>query len=313
VSDEALRSRPFWTGDGGPSASLLQALALQPGVEELARLVAAALCERTGCARASLLLPRAGSSIVVDRAGAGAWFDLEDAPPALALALETGQAVVVGDLSGLLGSPRGAASALMVPLMLGEVCIGLLAGWADARLVEVAADGRAWSEALAAGATLALCALWGGADAALAGCVTKPSAHGADHALAPPELLAAELRHLHPGDAIAVLGLQDMESTELARILSSLVRESDVAAEIAPDTVVLLLRHCNQAGAELVLDRVHRALGSTPVQWGVAVAEEGDRGHDLLQRVRAGLSVSGPPCHPLLRPFGTTRPHVPPA
>jgi hypothetical protein len=275
-------------------------------VDELARLVAGAICERSGCSRASVLLPRQGSPILVDRAGAGVWLDLEDAPPALALSLETGQAVVVGDLTGLAGSPPRAASALVVPLMLGEVCIGLLAGWSGSSPLEVPAEVRAWSEALAAATTLALSALWGGADAALAGSVTKPAPPGADRSLAPPELLAAELRRLHQGDAIAVLALQDAATHDVARILAGLVRESDVAAEIGPDTVVLLLRRCTEAGAELVLDRLHRAVGSTPVQWGVAVADEGERGHDILERVRAGLSVSGPRAHPLLRPFGTT-------
>ena len=280
VSDDAPWRRPHWTGDGGPSASLLQALALRPGVDELARLVAGALCERTGCPRASLLLPRRGSPIVVDRAGTGAWLDLEDAPPALALSLETGQAVVVGDVSGLVGPPPTAASALVAPLLLGEVCVGLLVAWADTRV---------------------------GADAVLASCVTKPGVSVTDRALASPELLAAELRRLQRGDAIAVLAIEEGTAAATAAILAGLVRESDVAAEVAANTVVLLLRHCTEAGAELVLDRVHRAVGETPVRWGVAVAEEGDRGGDLLDRVRAGLSVSGPRAAALPRPFGTTR------
>jgi len=304
VSDDAAWRRPHWTGDGGPSACLLQALALRPGVDELARLVAGALCERTGCPRASLLLPRRGSPIVVDRAGTGAWLDLEDAPPALALSLETGQAVVVGDVSGLVGPPPTAASALVAPLLLGEVCVGLLVAWADTRVVDVSAHVRAWMEGLAAATTLAL---WGGADAVLASCVTKPGVSVTDRALASPELLAAELRRLQRGDAIAVLAIEEGTAAATAAILAGLVRESDVAAEVAANTVVLLLRHCTEAGAELVLDRVHRAVGETPVRWGVAVAEEGDRGGDLLDRVRAGLSVSGPRAAALPRPFGTTR------
>ena len=289
-------------------------MALQPGVDELARLVAGALCERTGCHRASLLLPRRGSPILVDRAGAGAWLDLGDAPPALGLSLETGQAVVLGGVSALVGPPVRACSALVAPLMLGGVCVGMLAAWSESPSLEVQAEVRGWTEALAGATTLALSALWGGTEAVLAACVTRPEPPGADRALASPELLAAELRRLQRGDAIAVLAMEDGAASAMTAILAGLVRESDVAAEVAPDTVVLLLRHCSEAGAELVVDRVHRAVGEEPVRWGVAVAEEGDRGQDLLDRVRSGLSVSGPRAHPLPRPFGTTRARpVPPA
>jgi len=289
-------------------------MALQPGVDELARLVAGALCERTACHRASLLLPRRGSPILVDRAVAGAWLDLEDAPPAVALALETGQAVVLGDVQALVGPPVRARSALVAPLMLGQVCVGLLAAWSESPCLEVQAEVRGWTEALAGATTLALAALWGGTDAVLAACVTRPAPAGADRALASPELLAAELRRLQRGDAIAVVAMEDGAASAMAAILAGLVRESDVAAEVAPNTVVLLLRHCSEAGAELVVDRVHRAVGEAPVRWGVAVADEGDRGHDLLDRVRSGLAVSGPRARPLLRPFGTTRATpVPPA